>query len=136
MKKAIILLLLILPFSLVAQLRNSSWKGAIKGDNPRDVVLNFTKDSATLLDASGKSVIERMTYVAKGTEVTLRKIDGQSDCDNSVVGRYKFSISKGNLLISLLADPCDDRSSALNATKWIRRATSHPKSTAAHPAHK
>lgn len=107
-------------FSLVAQIRNTSWKGAIKGDNPRDVILDFHKDSITVYSATDNSVVERMIYSAKNGVITLHKVDGQSDCDNEIVGKYKFVVKSGKLFVTLLRDSCDDRSSALNSTKWTK----------------
>lgn len=119
MKSIIIFLLLFLPsLSLVAQLRNSRWKGAIRGDNPRDAILDFHKDSVVLYALSDGAIIERMTCTVRDGVIALHKIDGQSDCDNSVVGKYKFEIKGGFLFIRLFADPCTDRSSALDSTKW------------------
>ncbi len=106
--------------SLVAQIRNTSWKGAIKGDNPRDVILDFHKDSITVYSATDNSVVERMIYSAKNGVITLHKVDGQSDCDNEIVGKYRFVVKSGKLFVTLLRDSCDDRSSALNSTKWTK----------------
>ncbi len=116
-----IFLLLSLPsFSLFAQLKNSRWKGTIRGDNPRNVILDFRKDTVAVYTISDSSIVETMTYSAKDGVIVLQKIDGQSDCDNNVIGKYHFEIKAEVLYIRLLADPCDDRSSALDTTKWFR----------------
>lgn len=121
MNKVIILLLLSLPsFPLFAQLKNTRWKGTIHGDKPRNVILDFHKDSVALYTVSDSSIVERMTYSVKDGVIILDKIDGQSDCDNNVTGKYRFEIKGGILYIKLLADPCGDRSSALDSTKWFK----------------
>jgi hypothetical protein len=121
MKKVIILLLLSLPsFSLLAQLGNSRWKGTIRGDEPRNVILDFHKDSLSVYTISDSSMVETMTYSAKDGVLALKKIEGQSDCDNSVIGKYGFEIKGDIMYVKLLEDPCNDRSFALDTTKWFR----------------
>jgi Domain of unknown function (DUF3471) len=126
MKKFTIILLFSLEsLSLLAQFSLSSWKGTVRGDNPRNAILNFQKDTLLLLAISDSSLIETMTYSVKDMVLTLQKVDGQSDCDNSTIGKYKLSIEKGTLTVKMIADPCEDRSAALDRTKW-QKWNAHP----------
>ncbi|HTS45580.1 MAG TPA: DUF3471 domain-containing protein [Puia sp.] len=121
MKKIILLLsLLVISGSLLAQLNNTRWKGTIKGDNPRNVIFDFKKDFVSVYTVSDSEMVETMTYIKDDTSFTLKKIDGQSDCDNTTLGKYKFRIIKDSMFVTLASDPCYDRSSALDQTKWIK----------------
>jgi len=103
-----------------AQLKNTRWGGAIKGDNPRNTILDFKKDTLILYAASNNEIVETMTYHINGNAFTIKKIAGQSDCDNTTAGKYGFEIKGGKMLIKLISDACDDRSSALDITNWTK----------------
>ncbi len=118
MKKIIFVLLVsVVSISVQAQLSHTAWKGAIKGDNPQSAVLKFGRDTLILSAADG-STIETMKYSVKDNILSIRKLSGQSDCDNITVGKYKFDIKDGTATITLVADNCPDRSSALDKTAW------------------
>ncbi len=108
-----------------AQLKNTRWDGAIKGDNPRNAILDFKKDTLILYAASGNEVQETMTYITFSNIFTIRKIDGVSDCGTSTPGKYEFEIKGDKMLIKLIDDPCQDRSSALDATNWTKQEDHH-----------
>jgi Domain of unknown function (DUF3471) len=121
MKKWILVLsVLLVHFCLEAQLSGSRWKATIKGDNPRNVILDFKTNSCTLYTVSDSTIVEVMVYSVEKTVLTVKKIDGQSDCDNYVVGKYSFTRIKDSMFVKLVSDDCGDRSSALNDTKWIK----------------
>jgi hypothetical protein len=120
MKKIIIVLLAVLiSISGFSQLKNTRWKGTVKGDNPRNVILDFKSDTVLLYTVSDSELVERMTYTATGTAFMVKKIDGQSDCDNDSPGTYNFSLQNGKMLITLSKDQCADRYTALDSTIWI-----------------
>lgn len=110
---------LLISFSINAQLSNTIWKGSIKGDNPRITLLEFSKDQC-ILNAADNSLIELMSLTINKNVFSLKKLNGQSDCDNVVVGKYEFVLRKDSLFIKTVDDLCDDRSSALNETSWVK----------------
>jgi hypothetical protein len=119
-----IIFILIATFLLqpaIAQLKNTRWEGSIKGDNPRNTMLDFKKDTLILYSASGNEVVERMTYTATGNTFTIKKIEGQSDCDSTTPGKYGFQIKGDKMQIKLISDVCYDRSSALDITNWTKQ---------------
>jgi hypothetical protein len=121
MKKIILIFLsAILVSSVTAQLKNTKWKGTIKGDNPRNVILDFKKDTLVLYTVSDSEIVEKMTYTIDNASFTVKKINGQSDCDIASPGKYGFRIANDKMSIKLIADACTDRSSALDTTKWQR----------------
>ena len=121
MKKTIVTLLLVMTSGvLLAQLSNTKWKGTLRGDNPQNVIFNFKKDTAVVYNLSDSSIVETMIYSVKDMVLTLNKIDGISDCDNSTPGKYRIGIVKDALYLTLLDDNCSDRSSAIDSLKWIK----------------
>jgi hypothetical protein len=121
MKKIVFILLATIVLKpAFAQLKNTRWEGAIKGDNPRNAILDFKKDTLILYAASGNEIIETMTYSINGNAFTVKKIGGQSDCNNITPGKYGFEIKDDKILIKVINDACYDRSSALDTTKWTK----------------
>lgn len=112
-----ILLIAIISTSVRAQFAKTKWSGSIKGDNPQKAVFKFTKDTVVLYTA-GDEVIETMAYTVKNNVLSLKKVSGQSDCDGTSVGQYKFTIKDGSLTLTVASDVCGDRLEALDKTSW------------------
>jgi len=120
MKKIIFILIATIALQTsFAQLKNTRWEGAIKGDNPQNGVLDFKKDTLILYDVNNE-IVETMTYKISANSFTLKKLNGKSDCDNTTPGKYTFEIKGGKMLIKNMIDLCDDRSSALDTTTWTK----------------
>ena len=115
-----ILITTVLSATTIAQLKNTRWKGAIKGDNPRNVILDFKKDTVVLYTVSDSEIVETMTYTINNGAFIVKKINGQSDCDNTTPGKYGFTIKGDKMFIKLITDVCSDRSSALDTTHWTK----------------
>ena len=121
MKKIICISLISLASITVhAQLQNTKWKGVIHSDNDIDVVFDYRSDTLEVINTADGSSLETMTYSIKDSSFALQKIYGQSNCDNTGTGKYKFEIKDDVLYLTLISDACDDRSSALNNSKWVK----------------
>jgi hypothetical protein len=121
MKKIIFLLMIVFcATALNAQFTNTKWKGTLMFDTPTDIVFDFKKDTLAVLYATDNSEIEEMTYTATDTSFTVKKIWGQSDCNNDTKGQYHFEIKEGVMYIKTIADDCYSRSMYLNGTKWMK----------------
>ncbi|HEX8278287.1 MAG TPA: hypothetical protein VF540_06310 [Segetibacter sp.] len=122
MKKSVFCLVIIslISGSIKAQLANSKWKGVLKLDNPVNVAFNFGKDTLTVLNLDENTVVETMIYKVTASTFTLTKISGQSDCESSVVGRYKYQIKDNSLLMTVEEDACDDRAPYLDNLQLIK----------------
>ena len=122
MKRILLLILpLIIHIATNAQLADTKWVGTIKGDNPRKVYFNFNQGGFSIYTVSDSSLVEMMVYTVEGKELTVKKIDGQSDCDNGSTAKYTFTASKDSLFIKVKEDACLDRSSAVDGfagVKW------------------
>lgn len=122
MKKSLFCLLVIILISgsIKAQLAHSKWKGVLKLDNPVNVTFNFGKDTLTVFNLDQNTVLETMTYTATSSTFTLKKISGQSDCESSTIGKYKYRIKAKSLLMTVVADDCNDRAPYLDKLQLIK----------------
>lgn len=103
-----------------AQLNNTHWKGTLHSNNNIDVVFNYGKDTLTVTNSADNSTIETMTYTIADGIISIKKIDGMSDCDKTVTGKYKFQIKDDLLYVTLLSDECKNRSENLENSKWTK----------------
>jgi len=121
MKKLTILLLITFAaLSAHAQLADTKWKAKVTIDDTVTVVFDFGKDVLRVYKFANIAGIENMSYTATDSTFTIKKIEGQSDCDNEVVGKYKYRIKGNNLSIKIINDPCDDRSHVIVNANWAK----------------
>jgi hypothetical protein len=121
MKKIIFIFLISLTSITVnAQLKNTKWKGTIHSDNDIDAIFDYRSDTLEVSNTGDGSSLETMTYAIKDSILTLQKIYGQSNCDATGEGKYKFEIKDDLLYLMFISDACDDRSSVLNNSKWSK----------------
>lgn len=117
-KVAFVFLVSFASVAVHAQLKNTKWRGTIKADNTIDAVFNYKTDTLDVSNIADGSNIETMTYTLKDSVLTLQKIYGQSNCDGTSIGKYKFYIKNDVLNLTLISDICNDRTSALSNSKW------------------
>jgi hypothetical protein len=118
MKKIFLLLVVIIGgLAANAQLAKTKWKGTLQLDNPLEVIFDFGKDSLFVYTLADNSALETMTFTDSDKVLTIKKVYGQSDC-NETEGKYKYEIKNDELVLTLVSDDCTGRSSVLNNTKW------------------
>ena len=123
MKKLFLsIFVLVASVTVKAQLANTRWKDTLKLDNPTEVIFDFGEDTLVVTAVADGSLIETMTYTVEGSVFTIKKINGQSDCDASVLGKYKFDIKGKDMYVTLVSDDCNDRSSVLDKTTFVKMA--------------
>lgn len=121
MKKMLFVLLAsVASIGVHAQLANTRWKDTLRLDNPVEVIFDFGKDTLTVTVAADGSLLETMSYTVQGQELSLIKIEGQSDCDGTTVGKYKFEMKGDELYLSLLKDDCVNRGAVLDKNTLAR----------------
>ena len=103
-----------------AQIARNKWRGSLQLETMTDVLLSFGTDSLKAFALPDSTEMETMVFKATDTLLTIKKIYGRSDCDESVSGKYKYTITKDELLLTLVADDCEGRSQVLNNSKWTR----------------
>jgi hypothetical protein len=86
----------------------------------KNFLFDFKKDTVSASYISDSSLLETMTYKVVKDTLMLRKVDGQSECDPTTVGKYQFRTDKDRLYLKLISDDCLDRSSILDTTVWFR----------------
>ena len=65
-------------------------------------------------------VIETMSYTLKDNILTIKKISGLSDCEEAV-GKYKLELKDDKMFVTLIDDPCSNRSYAFNKDPFIKQ---------------
>lgn len=118
-----IILAILVSFTFIpamAQQTSMKWKGTLNLDSPTDIFLEFRGDTCEAINVSDAESIETMLYTLSDTLLTLQKLWGNSDCDNSSIGKYKIVKKDNGMVITLLSDECDDRSHALDNTMWTK----------------
>lgn len=119
MKRVVIVLFLCCAaFCLHAQLTGSRWSAKINTGQPTSVILDFGGDTCSLYTVADSTIIEIMRYAVKDSSITFYKIDGQSDCETTTPGIYKFAVKDNALVLHLVKDDCDDRSSTVDNVRW------------------
>ena len=104
-----------------AQLANTTWKGTLNIQGGIDVQFMYGKDTLNVINVEDNSTLETMKYTVKDSIVTIQKISGQSQCDPSSLGKYKFVINNGQMTMSMVSDDCYDRSNAIG-TLTLKKA--------------
>jgi hypothetical protein len=119
-----IIFIIIISFAFLpahAQLSNSKWKVTLSVPDPTDIVFDFRADTVDAVSAESNETIETMLYTVKDTVLTLQKITGGSECDNDVIGKYKFEMKDDGMYLTLIEDACEDRANVLNnKEKWVK----------------
>ena len=111
-KKILIIIIVIVSSTLAkAQLANTSWKGKFYIPDPTEMILQFKADTV-LLNFSYGSTLESMTYKISNDTLTIRKLDGQSDCSVTDEATYKIEIKDKKLSVKPLSDNCINRANA------------------------
>lgn len=120
MKKIFFLsLIAMISLSVKAQLAKTKWKGALQLESMTDIVFDFGKDSLIARIAADNTPLEAMTFTDKDQTLTIKKVYGQSSCEE-IMGKYKYEIKNDEMVLTLMTDDCYDRSNVLNGTKWTK----------------
>jgi hypothetical protein len=105
--------------SSFAQLGKTKWKTTLQLDNSTDVYFDFGRDSLKVFAVADSSLIETSLFSEKGTELSILKVTGISNCDG-ISGTYKAEIKNDQMILTLISDKCSDRSEVLDKLVLIR----------------
>jgi hypothetical protein len=103
--------------SVNAQFSNTKWKGILDIDGGMNVVFQFKGDTLNVVNAYDNSSLETMKYAVDGKTITLQKLYGESHCDDTALGKYKYAIAKDEMKLNLISDDCNERSNAIATLK-------------------
>ncbi len=96
---------------------NTNWKGYFANPLKDTITWNIKTDSSFVTNSSGEVVVRSKITLTKDT-LTISDVDGVYACQ-AMDGIYKSAISNNNLVLTLVADPCEGRS-AVVSVKWIK----------------
>ncbi|MBN8855116.1 MAG: hypothetical protein BGO55_25090 [Sphingobacteriales bacterium 50-39] len=104
--------------SLHAQsIKGTSWKLYI--DELHDTLtLHIKGDSSFVTDGSGEVVVRSLCKISKDT-ISMKDIDGKYVCPDQT-GVYIYAFIADTLTMTLVNDPCDNRSNSINGSRWMR----------------
>lgn len=119
-KMTITLIAIFMACTVNAQFSNTKWKGVLDIDGGMNVVFQFKGDTLDVVNDYDKSSLETMKYKIDGNVIILRKLYGSSQCSESTLGKYKYTIAKNEMKLKLISDDCYDRSNAVAALKLTK----------------
>jgi hypothetical protein len=124
MKKIILItglfLLVSSVFHLQAQsINNKNWKAYMAEPFNDTLTLHIQSDSSFVTLSNGEVLVRSVCKIT-GDIITIADYStGQYSCPD-MTGKYKINLSGDSLTLTLLEDPCEGRSQALNGLKWIK----------------
>lgn len=122
MRKTLVLcFLLAMTAGVKAQsLKGTNWKLYV--DELHDTLtFHIGSDTSYTTDGSGEMVVKSLLRISKDT-IAIKDIDGKYACP-SEEGVYTYLFLADGLTLTLVKDPCDNRSNAINGVKWMRAKT-------------
>jgi hypothetical protein len=103
-----------------AQLANTKWSGLMNVPTQQNVILDFKTDTVKMILPDNDGYVgETMLYSVKDSVITLKKVDGNSPCDQSAF-TLTYAIKGNQLFVKTLSDVCEDRKNAWPATPFIK----------------
>ena len=98
-------------------LKGTNWKLYI--DELHDTLtFHIREDSSFVTDGSGEMVVRSVCKISKDT-IQLKDIDGKYVCPDQT-GVYTYAFIADTLTLTLVNDPCDNRSNSINGARWTR----------------
>ena len=98
-------------------LKGTSWKTYI--DELHDTLTwHIGADTCFTSDGSGETVVRALCKISKDT-ISMQDIEGKYACPDGA-GVYTYVFLADGLTLTLVKDPCDNRSNAINGLKWMR----------------
>jgi hypothetical protein len=88
--------------------------------DPAEIVFDFRTDTVEAFSADDNESVETMLYTVEDSVLTIKKITGQSECDDTP-GKYKFEIKDDGMYLTLIEDACAHRAELLNNhERWMK----------------
>ncbi|HVW58871.1 MAG TPA: hypothetical protein VHC48_02510 [Puia sp.] len=98
-------------------LKGTSWKVYI--DEIHDTLTwHIGVDTCFTTDGNGETVVRALCKISKDT-IAMKDIEGKYACTDGT-GVYTYLFQADGLTLTMVNDPCDNRSNAINGLKWIR----------------
>ena len=116
------ILIAVADLSIYSQtLSNTTWKVY---DDSNIFYLYYHLGSDTISASSDNFAYHNIaTYHEYGNNISIVDLDRANSCPDSDTGVYNFSIQNDILILTLISDPCDERSIVLSRYQWTRLLT-------------
>lgn len=98
----------------IVSLANTNWSGVAYVPTELNVKLAFGVDTLKLVMADNNLVLETMSFRISKDTMFIKKLSGNSPCENDQEGIYKVAIKEKIFTIDVINDPCAERSSAFS----------------------
>jgi hypothetical protein len=104
-------------FHLQAQsITNKNWKVYMAEPFSDTLTIHMQSDSSFVTKSDGE-VLVRSTFKIEGNTITLLDYEGQYMCKDQN-GKYKFTLKADTVVFTLIDDPCEGRTRALDGATW------------------
>jgi hypothetical protein len=100
-------------------LKGTAWKFYVEGLHDT-LTMHFTADTSYTTTSAGEVVVRSVSRLQNDT-LRIRDVGGEYYCPDGE-GVYRISIEGDYMNFSLISDPCNNRSDALNGMK-LRKTT-------------
>lgn len=104
----------------ISALAKTNWAGVAYVPTELNVKLSFGVDTLKLVMADNNLVLETMTYRLSNDTLFIKKLSGNSPCENDQEGVYRVAVREKLLTITVISDPCAERGSAFSSAGYRR----------------
>ncbi len=104
----------------ISALANTTWSGSAYVPTELNVKLAFGVDTLKLVMAENNLVLETMSYRLSNDTLFIKKLSGNSPCENDQEGVYKVAVKEKLFTIVAINDPCAERSVAFSPKGYLK----------------
>ncbi len=107
-------------FHLHAQsINNKNWKAFFSDPFNDTLTFHIHADSSFVTNSSGEVLVRTNCTINNDTLTLSDYGTGEYVCPD-MKGKYKINLNNDNFTLTLIDDPCDGRSHALEGIKWTK----------------
>jgi hypothetical protein len=104
----------------ISALANTTWAGVAYVPTELQVKFAFGVDTLKLVMADNNLVLETMSYRLSNDTLFIKKLSGNSPCENDQEGVYKVAVKEKLFTIVAINDPCAERSVAFSPKGYLK----------------
>lgn len=104
----------------ISALANTTWLGTAYVPTELQVKFAFGVDTLKLVMADNNLVLETMSYRLSNDTLFIKKLSGNSPCEDDQEGVYKVAVKEKLFTIVAINDPCAERSVAFSPKGYLK----------------
>jgi cell wall-associated protease len=104
----------------ISALANTTWSGMAYVPTELNVKLAFGIDTLKLVMAENNLLLETMSYRLSNDTLFIKKLSGNSPCENDQEGIYKVAVKEKLFTIVAISDACAERSVAFSPKGYLK----------------